>query len=199
MIVLLALDIVVAWMVIQGVHIYLGMVWHGLAGEALPRGTVEAHGRQFLALRRIQAVTWTATIALFLAWLHQARQRARPLGEPRPALRELIIAFLVPGPSLIRPVRIVGALWHAGASRRAAPVARFPLWVRWWWGLVVAAALGHLAVAIFAADRSKPLDLGGPMQLLLLAELAEIGAAVMAVVVVRRIADRQEEERSHER
>ncbi len=201
MVILLGLDIVVAWMVIQGAYLYLGMTWHALAGEFLPRGTLDAHGRQFLALRRIQATAWVATLALFLAWLHQARRGARPGGVSWPgARRELITAILVPGLNLVRPVRSVSALWHASAPRPATPVSGIPPWIGWWWGLVLAAALGHLTVAILAADRSRALDLGGPMQLLLLTEVAEIGAAVLAILVVRRIADRQDDaRRSRER
>lgn len=158
LIVLLGVDIVVAWMLIQGMYVYLGMVWHGLAGEALPGGTVETHGRQFLALRRFQFGAWVAIAVVCLAWLQQVRRRGRPR-----------------------------------SGRRVSPP------IGWWGILAAAAALGHLAVAILAADRSTPLDLGGPMQLLLVAEVAEIGAAVLAIVLVRRLAERpDEEERSNE-
>jgi hypothetical protein len=74
---LLGLDIVVAWVVIQAAYVYLAMIWHGLAGESLAPGAIEAHGRQFLALRRIQISTWIATVAVFLISAGHARQRGR--------------------------------------------------------------------------------------------------------------------------
>jgi hypothetical protein len=45
----------------------------------------------------------------------------------------------------------------------------------------------HGVAASLAADRLRPLDLGGPMQLLLLAEILEIAAAALAIVLVRRV------------
>ena len=156
----MGLDIVVAWMVIQGAYLYLGMVWHGLAGESLAPGAIETHGRQFLALRRIQIATWIVTVAGFLAWLRRAHETARALG---------------------------GA--EAGAARWG------PLGVLFLPGLTLAAALAHALAAGLATDRLRPLDLGGPMQLLLLAELLEIAAAGLAILLVRRITARLEDRR----
>ncbi|MEX2223763.1 MAG: DUF4328 domain-containing protein [Candidatus Rokuibacteriota bacterium] len=183
-------------MVIQGAYLYLGIVWRGLAGEVLPPGTIEAHSRQFLTLRRIQVAVWITTIVLFLAWVRRAQSRARALGGPRAGGSRwgTIAAFLVPGPNLVGPVRLMSALWHDSGLRPAAPRGRGPWWVGWWWALVLAAALAHGLTTGFAADWSRPLDLGGPMQLLLLAELVEIAAAVLAILLVRRITGRQEDQ-----
>lgn len=148
---LLGLDIVVGWMVIQGAYVYLGMVWHGVAGESLAPGAIEEHGRQFLVLRWIQISVWTATVAAFLAWRRRARQSARALGD------------------------------SAAARIRWGPVAAL---------LALAAAAAHALAAGLAADPMKPLDLGGPMQLLLLAEILEIAAAVLGILLVRRVTGR---------
>jgi len=135
-------------MVIQGAYVYLGMIWHGLAGESLAPGAIETHGRQFLALRWIQLATWIVTVAVFLVWL----RHARALGsfETRAAGWEPLRVFFLPGVAL-------------------------------------GAALAHGLAARLAADRLRPLDLGGPMQLLLLAEILEIAAAVLAIVLVGRV------------
>ena len=149
---ILGLDIIVAWMVIQGAYLYLGLIWHGLAGEALAPGAIETHGRQFLVLRRVQIATWVATGAIVLAWLRRARAAAR---------------------------------WRGVSG--AAPVRWRPLGTRVLPGLTVAALLAHALAAGLARDRARPLDLGGPMQLLLVAELLEIAAAVLAIALVRRV------------
>jgi hypothetical protein len=191
-ILLLAVDIVVAWMVIQGAYLYLGMIWQGLAGESLPRGATEAHGRQFLVLRGIQVAAWTATITLFLAWLDRAQQNARVLGASGLGSRgQMVAAFLVPGLNLVRPIPIMRALWLASAPPGTSPRGTMPPWVRWWWALVLAAVVAHLGAAALAAEGWRPLDLGGPMQLLLVAELLEIGAAVLTMLLVRGVTDRQ--------
>jgi hypothetical protein len=149
---LLGLDILVAWMVIQGAYLYLGLIWHGLAGESLAPGAIETHGRQFLMLRRIQVATWVVTGAIVLAWLRRARAAAR-----------------------------------SGDGSGAAPVRWSPLGTRVLPGLTLAALLAHALAAGLAVERARPLDLGGPMQLLLVAELMEIAAAVLAIVLVRRV------------
>jgi hypothetical protein len=152
---LLGLDIVVAWMVIQGAYVYLGMIWHGLAGQSLAPGAIETHGRQFLVLRRIQIATWIVAGGVFLTWLRRARQAPR-----------------APGGS------------GTAASRRGRRTGAFLA------GSALAAALAHGLAAALAADRLRPLDLGGPMQLLVLAGLLEIAAAVLAIVLVRGTAPR---------
>jgi hypothetical protein len=152
--VFLALDIVLAWMVVQGAYVYLGMVWHGLAAESLARGAIEEHGRQFLALRWIQLATWSVTATTVLLWLRRARQAARAQG---------------------------GSLAARG---------------RWGPGVAVlslAAALAHGLAAGLATDPLRPLDLGGPMQLLLLGTLLEIAAAVVMILLVRRVTGLLEE------
>ena len=137
------------------------------------------------------------TLVLFLVWLRRAQENAREPGgtEVGESRWGTIAAFLVPGLNLVRPVHLVTALWQDSGRHQAAPPARASGWIWWWWALVLATALAHALAAGFAADRSRPLDLGGPMQLLLLAEILEIAAAVLAILLVRRITDRQEQRR----
>jgi hypothetical protein len=145
---LLGLDIALAWMVVQGAYVYLGLVWHGLAGETLAPGALAEHGRQFLVLRSIHLATSIAAAATFFVWRARARRVAR-------------------GPD--GPARAAGRLTVAAAL------------------LAIAAALAHGLTAALANDPLRPLDLGGPMQLLVAALLLEIAAAAVVILVVRRI------------
>lgn len=147
-IVLLATDVVLSWMVIQGAYIYLGMVWHGLAKEFLPGTSLADHARQFRILRYLQGVVWLLTAILSAVWLHRVRRDRRALdGE------------------------------HSGGQGGA--------WLAWCWALLLTAFGAELVAALLAGDAR--LDLGGPMQALILAQCLEIAGAVVGIVLVRRI------------
>jgi hypothetical protein len=152
-IVLLAADVVLSWMVIQGAYIYLGMVWHGLAREFLPGTSLAEHARQFRILRYLQGAVWLLTVMLSAVWLLRVRRSRRALdGE------------------------------HAGAQGGTR--------LAWCWALLLT-AFGAELVATLLAGGAR-LDLGGPMQTLILAQCLEIAAAVVGIVLVRRTTRRLE-------
>jgi hypothetical protein len=152
-IVLLATDVVLSWMVIQGAYIYLGMVWHGLAKEFLPGTSLADHARQFRILRYLQGAVWLLTAILSAVWLHRVRRNRRALdGE------------------------------HAGGQGGAL--------LAWCWALLLTAFGAELVAALLAGGAR--LDLGGPMQMLILAQCLEIAGAVVGIVLVRRVTRRFE-------
>jgi hypothetical protein len=152
-IVLLATDVVLSWMVIQGAYIYLGMVWQGLGREFLPGTSLAEHARQFRILRYLQGVIWLLTAILAAVWLHRVRRNRRALdGE------------------------------HSGAQGGAGLA---------WCGALLLTAFGAELVAALLAGGAR-LDLGGPMQTLILAQGLEIAGAVVGIVLVRRITRRLE-------
>jgi hypothetical protein len=94
-----------------------------------------------------------------------------------------VLAFLVPGPNLVRPPRVVAALWRAGGGTPPGVT----LWVAWWWGLSVA-AIALTLPSVLLAGWSGPwpaLDAGVPVTVL--AECVRIGATVLTIVLVARI------------
>lgn len=187
----LVLDIGLAWVTLQAALSYVRLVWHALAGEFLPGWDLGAHARQFRTLRGVQHATWAVTAVLFLRWLGWA-QRRLPAGNtagPDSAPRGVVAAFIVPGPNLVRPLRLVTEVWNASDPRhRGGPgwrAAGTPRAVAWWWWLLVTATLGELSVAVLGWWRSgTPLHLGGALQLLVIAAGVEIAAAVLAIVIV---------------
>jgi len=156
-IVLLATDVGLSWMVIQGAHLYLGLVWHGLAREFLPGTTLAEHARQFRILRYLQAVIWLLTAILAAMWFHRVRRNRRALD---------------------------GA--QSGAQGGAALA---------WCCALLLTALGAELVAALLAGGAR-LDLGGPMQTLILAQCLEIAGAVVGIVLVRRVTRRLEAARA---
>lgn len=151
-IVMLATDAVLSWMAIQGAYIYLGMVWHGLAGEFLPGTSLAEHARQFRVLRYLQGAAWLVTALLAAAWFHRVRVSRRALGGE-----------------------------HADSGGGGVVPA-------WCWALFLT-ALGAELVATLLAGGAR-LDLGGPMQTLIIAQCLEIAGAVVGIVLVRRITRR---------
>jgi hypothetical protein len=143
-IVLLATDVVLSWMVIQGIYIYLGMVWHGLAREFLPGTSLAEHARQFRILRYLQGGVWLLTAILAAVWFRRVRRDRQ-----------------------------------GGAG------------LAWGCALLLAAALGAELIAALLAGGAR-LDLGGPMQTLILAQCLEIAGAVVGMVLVRRLTRRLE-------
>ena len=142
-------------MTIQGAYIYLGMIWHGLAGRTLPPGAIEEHARQLLILRGIQMAAWLAIGVLVVIGLTRAR-----------------------------------ATTAAGAGVRWSPLARVVV------VLAAAAGLAHGLALSLAADPLRPLDLGGPLQLLMVGALLEIATAATAIPLVRRVTARLEDRRT---
>jgi hypothetical protein len=151
-IVLLATDVVLSWMVIQGAYIYLGMVWHGLAREFLPSTSLAEHARQFQMLRYLQGVVWLLTAMLSAVWFHRIRRNRRALD---------------------------------GAQDGQGGVG-----LAWCWALLLTAFGAELVAALLAGGAR--LDLGGPMQALILAQCLQIAGAVVGIVLVRRITRRLE-------
>jgi len=151
LIVLLATDVVLSWMVIQGAYIYLGMVWHGLAREFLPDTSVAEHARQFQMLRYLQAVAWLLTAMLAAVWFRRVRRIPRALDGV-----------------------------HSDGQGRAG--------LAWCWALLLT-AFGAELVATLLAGGAR-LDLGGPLQALVLAQCLQIAGAVLGIVLVRRITRR---------
>lgn len=146
-----------AWMTVQGAHSYIGMVWHGLAGESLAPGALAAHGRQLLVLRGVQLATWLVIGVFAFAWRARARRIASGRGGATGASRS--------------PLG-----WAVGT-------------------LAPAALLTHGLAMALATDPLRPLDLDGPLQVMVLGSLLEISAAVVAILLVRRVTARLEDRR----
>lgn len=196
---LLAVDIVLAWLSLVGVATFIERLWHVLRGQFIGEGTLSDHGAQLDWVRRMQAVAWSATAAVFLCWVHRTHTNlpalgAHPVGyTPRWAVG----AFFVPLLNVIHPIHVLREIWHASDPARSGHEepgrGRMPALLPWWWLLVVVAVVADPFPARFLDNSAARLDLGPGMQRLVVAGLAEIAAAVLAIVIVRRITALQEE------
>jgi hypothetical protein len=75
-ILLLALNVALAWLVMAGAVTFAERTWLVLGGYAAPGAGLAEHLRQFVWLRRIQLVCIALTVAAVVAWA----RHARPLG-----------------------------------------------------------------------------------------------------------------------
>jgi len=193
---LLALHAVLALVALQAVLAFLELTWRILAGRDELRPLLVGHLAQFRTLRAVQAVAWILTAGAFVGWVGRAHRNLAALGAThlRHSPRQAMMAFLVPGPNVVRPPGVLGELWHASdpgrtpAARRAPPPR-----VRWWWGLLLAAVAAELTARALALRAGMALDLGPAMQALIVGQLLTIAAAVVGVTVVHGVDARQEE------
>jgi hypothetical protein len=79
---LLALDVALAWLVMAGAVIFAERMWLVLGGSPIPGSGLAEHVRQFVWLRRVQLVAIGLTVPVVVVWA----RRARPLGRVAPRL-----------------------------------------------------------------------------------------------------------------
>jgi hypothetical protein len=192
LVVALALDVALAWVVFQARLLFVQVVWFALSGRLLGGAEPSTVGRQLVLLVTAQRLTWLATAVLFLAWVLRAHRHLRVAGIGRVAgARDVLRAFLTPGPNLLRAPRAIGRLWRASAP--AGPPRAVERWVGWWWGVCVASVAVDVGAALLGRGFRGLIGLEGGLGLLALGEGLRIAAAVLTLVIVGRI-DRSQRE-----
>lgn len=190
LIVLLGVNVVLAWMAIQATFVLAHAVWLAAAGQILAGAEPGRIAGQIARLRLVQAVLWVGAAGLLLAWIHRAHRMLETLGAPGArSARDGLGDCLIPGVNLARIPRVVISLWRVSAGNRTPPAVRS--WVAWWWALCLATVVLDLA-AISSGRRMLPgLGLGEGLPLRALGECARIAVAVLTIVIVHRIDDCQ--------
>jgi hypothetical protein len=197
--VLLALQVVLAWLALQAVFVFVEMAWRVVAGREELQPLLAAHRGQFRVLRLLQAALWLGTALAFVRWVGRAHGNLPALGATGLAYapRQAMAAFVVPGWSLARPPAVMRELWNASDPRHPAGAAwrqaRAPARVRWWWGLLVTALAADVAARGLALWTGGPLNLGPATRILVLAQLLEMVAAVLGIAIVLGVDARQEQ------
>lgn len=193
---LLAVHAVLALVALQAAFTFVELTWRIVAGRDELRPLLAAHLAQFRTLRALQAIAWILTAVAFVGWVGRAHGNLGALGARglRHSPRRAMLAFLVPGPNLVRPLGVLGELWNA-SDPRPGPSARpgTPARVRWWWGLLLAAVAADGAARGLALPSGMALDLGPAMQALIVGQLLAFAAAVLGITVVHGVDARQEE------
>jgi Domain of unknown function (DUF4328) len=195
-VVALGANAALAWIVVVGLYTFLERVWRGLGGRFTGQ-TLESHWAQVEAARRVHGVVWVVTAVLFLAWLRRVYGNVVMAGSARIRLSPWAIVgtFLLPGVNLVWPFLVLRELWSASDfnARAGFEPRPTPPWLVWWWGLFVIATVLDPGFWRLLEDTPSRFGVGGSTGLLIVAQLAEIAAAVLGIIVVRRISQRQEE------
>lgn len=188
----LGANTVMAWMVLIGIHTFFERVWRGLGG-GLYGQSLEEHWAQIEIARRMQGLAWLVTALLFLLWLHRVYGNLRALGATRLRFSPgwAVGTFFVPGVNLVWPFLVVREIWTASApdasdAPQPPPGATSP-WVAWWWGCFVTASMLDPGPWRLMENTATRFGLGVSSLILVVGQLAEIAAAVLGIVVVRRI------------
>jgi hypothetical protein len=194
---LLALHVISAWLSLQAIFLFVELAWRAVAGRDELRPLLAAHVEQFRVLRLLHAGLWLVTASVFIGWVGRAQRNLPALGATGLpyAPRQAMVAFLVPGSNLVRPLAVLGGLWNASDPRHPGAAwrqARMPARVWWWWVLLVAAVVAEATARGLTLWSGGPLDLGPAMRVLVVGQLLTIAAAVVGIAVVLGVNTRQE-------
>jgi hypothetical protein len=132
----------------------------------------------------------------FVVWLYFAYKILPSLGATRleysPAAAA--VSFFIPFVNLIRPYQVVSEIWRAsmpGAEGWSWTATATPNTIRAWWTLYLLYGFSGIAVNLTSKDRSIA-GLISMSYTMLFKAVAEIAAAVLAIVVVQSTVARQE-------
>lgn len=181
---LLAVDAVLAWLTIAGLVVLVERLWLGGARYVVPDQALAEHVWQLGAVRRLEGIASLLTAPAFLGWVLRAR-RNLPVpgdGDALGGRGRILAGFLVPGPNLWRPLLTIRELWVGSGAGVGWG------WPGWWWALVLSAALADLTVRGLTWHATSAVALVAVFPLAALGECLKIAAAVLSIVVIRKIA-----------
>lgn len=149
----------------------------------------------------LQMLVAVGTIIAFLAWFHRSHKNLPSLGNfgLKYSPGWAVGGFFVPFLNLFRPFQVMREIWHgsdpAGFSRDTAPdgsrirnTLGAPALVGFWWMLfLVTSFLGRVILQMAVDENATIEELQTFSELLLVADLIDIPAAVVLYILVGRI------------
>ncbi|MEU2165067.1 DUF4328 domain-containing protein [Streptomyces sp. NPDC019208] len=174
-------------------------LWSGLDEEGFPTAPLEEFERVeglYSLSGVVQTVTFLVCGIVFIVWFRQMRENAQLFAPDahRKSPGWAVWGWIVPVVFLWFPRRITLDIWTASELRRDVPDApRTPVTIVnvWWTVWICDVMLSNLASRYYV--RAEEADaIKQAVGLLMVADVLDIGAAVMAILVVRRLTRMQQ-------
>ena len=172
---------------------------------AVARAQQQAGEARAAVMRIMQLATFAVAAVAFLIWLYRAYKNLKPLGaEPRYSPAWAVGAFIVPLVNLFLPFQIVQEMWRASDPDTIAVTGAKPLniitedsskslLVVVWWGLWLLTIINLvLAYRWYVSWQILNEEIIASWMIILLSLLLIIDS-IVTIVLVKKIADRQDE------
>ncbi|HLL13677.1 MAG TPA: DUF4328 domain-containing protein [Pyrinomonadaceae bacterium] len=156
----------------------------------------------YLGLVFLHSAIFIATAIVFLIWLHRAYRNLPALGavglNTTPGWA--VGYFFIPFVNFIKPFQVVMEIWHESTPGSGihesfggySPSSRTPPLVAWWWTLWIIANIAILASEQVLNPARTIEDVSLALWLLTASHALFVVAAVLAILVVKRIDEMQE-------
>jgi len=162
----------------------------------------------YVGVALLQVLVFVATAVAFLMWMHRAYRNLPALGARRLDTTPgwAVGYFFIPFANLFKPFQVVREIWHGSTPRGggsdgfdgrdnfsfAVPSSGTPALIGWWWAFWIIAN-----VASRASSRATDMatTIGGMVLaswVTIASDILFIAAALLAILVVKRIDDMQE-------
>jgi hypothetical protein len=139
------------------------------------------------------------TAVVFITWMWRAAKNNQALGRERPRFGPgwAIGGWFIPIANLVIPVLIVQDLWRGSNASVARGDMRWKIGDRsalvgWWWGLAIGSRVLN-AIGNGVGDSGILEDVRGGVSVQIVGNTLYAAAAVLAILVVRGLTQRQEE------
>jgi hypothetical protein len=194
-----ALGLVIA---VNAIAIVSGLAEFRLLERAATTGVTDSELARTDVRQGLIAIAQLALLAaaclFFVRWFHRAYANLEQLGAGslRYGRRWAIGAWFVPILNFFRPKQIADDIWRASDPHRPPGEgwrdAKVPSLLSWWWGMFLLAGLLGNVAGSGSYDPADISDMKTSAVKYLVADSVSIIAAVLAILVVSRITERQE-------
>lgn len=182
----------------------LSLVNQVLDGERVPFGDLDASDDRVAAAGIAQLVTYLITGIAFLLWYSRAYRNAIAMGirKPRYGTRWAVAYWFIPLANLVLPKKVMNDIYRGSDPEMTYGDPGFaqrpvhPL-LHWWWALWILAVILSRVAASAIGDATTPEDFAFASKAYVVSDLTDMVAAILAILVVRKITARAEERRPH--